>query len=127
VLEGKRVVLIDDTIVRGTTSRPIVELLRQNGAREVHMRVHAPPIMWPCYLGVDMARRDELIAANKSVREIGEAIGVDSIDYLSLNGLLRAINLPRHRFCTACLTGVYPQPVQIELERNTLARAGALR
>ena len=62
-----------------------------------------------------------------SVREIGEAIGVDSIDYLSLNGLLRAINLPRHRFCTACLTGVYPQPVQIELERNTLARAGALR
>ncbi|MFS8533120.1 amidophosphoribosyltransferase, partial [Sphaerobacter thermophilus] len=115
-LEGKRVVLVDDTIVRGTTSRPIVELLRQNGAREVHMRVHAPPIMWPCYLGVDMARRDELIAAQMSVEEIGRAIGADSIGYLSLDGLMRAINLPRSRFCTACLTGEYPVPVQMSLD-----------
>uniref|UniRef100_A0A831T7J9 Amidophosphoribosyltransferase n=2 Tax=Thermorudis TaxID=1649508 RepID=A0A831T7J9_9BACT len=111
VLEGKRVVLVDDTIVRGTTSRPIVELLRQNGAREVHMRVHAPPIMWPCYLGVDMATREELIAARLSVEEIGRAIGADSIGYLSLEGLLRAIGLPHDRFCTACLTGQYPVPV----------------
>ncbi len=111
VLEGKRVVLVDDTIVRGTTSRPIVELLRQNGAREVHMRVHAPPIMWPCYLGVDMATRDELIAARLSIEEVGRAIGADSIGYLSLEGLLRAIGLPRDRFCTACLTGQYPLPV----------------
>jgi len=115
-LEGKRVVLVDDTIVRGTTSRPIVELLRQNGAREVHMRVHAPPIMWPCYLGVDMARRDELIAARMSVEEIGRAIGANSIGYLSLEGLMRAINLPRSRFCTACLTGQYPVPVQMSLD-----------
>ncbi|MDI3340363.1 MAG: amidophosphoribosyltransferase [Sphaerobacter sp.] len=119
-LEGKRVVLIDDTIVRGTTSRPIVELLRQSGAREVHMRVHAPPIMWPCYLGVDMARRDELIAARMSVDEIGRTIGADSIGYLSLEGLLRAIALPRSRFCTACLTGEYPVPIQMELERLAL-------
>ena len=122
VLEGKRVVLVDDTIVRGTTSRPIVELLRQNGARAVHMRVHAPPIMWPCYFGVDMARRDELIAANKSVDEIGKLIGADSIKYLSLDGLLRAIDLPRDRFCTACLTGVYPLPVQMEMDKLSLER-----
>jgi amidophosphoribosyltransferase len=122
VLEGKRVVLVDDTIVRGTTSKPIVDLLRQNGAREVHMRVHAPPIMWPCYFGVDMARRDELIAANKSVEEIGELIGADSIKYLSLEGLLRAIDLPRDRFCTACLTGVYPLPVQMEMDKLSLER-----
>nr|WP_286207356.1 amidophosphoribosyltransferase [Thermomicrobium sp. CFH 73360] len=114
VLEGKRVVLIDDTIVRGTTSRPIVELLRQNGAREVHMRVHSPPIRWPCYLGVDMATRDELIAAHLSVEEIGRAIGADSIGYLSLDGLFRAIGLPRERFCAACLTGHYPVPVPPE-------------
>jgi len=114
VLEGKRVVLVDDTIVRGTTSRPIVELLRQNGAREVHMRVHSPPIRWPCYLGVDMATREELIAAHLSVEEIGRAIGADSIGYLSLEGLFRAIGLPRERFCAACLTGRYPVPVPPE-------------
>lgn len=124
VLEGKRVILVDDTIVRGTTSRPIVDLLRQNGAREVHMRVHAPPIMWPCYLGVDMARSEELIAASKSVDEIGETIGVDSIRYLSLDGLLRAIDLPRDRFCTACLTGEYPVPVQMEMDKLSFERVG---
>lgn len=117
VLEGRRVILIDDTIVRGTTSRPIVQLLRQNGAREVHMRVHAPPIMWPCYLGVDMARREELIAARMTVEDIGRAMGADSIGYLSLDGLLKAVNLPRSRFCTACLTGEYPVPVQMELDK----------
>lgn len=122
VLEGKRVVLVDDTIVRGTTSRPVVDLLRENGAREVHMRVHAPPITWPCYFGVDMARRGELIAANKSVEEIGKLIGVDSIKYLSLEGLLRAIDIPEDRFCTACLTGKYPLPVQMEMDKLSLER-----
>ena len=121
VLEGKRVVLVDDTIVRGTTSRPIVDLLRQNGAREVHMRVHAPPIRWPCYLGVDMATRDELIAARLSVQEIGRAIGADSIGYLSLDGLLRAVGLPRDRFCTACLTGLYPLPVPEMADTATIS------
>lgn len=123
VLAGKRVVLIDDTIVRGTTSRPIVELLKQNGAREVHMRVHSPPIRWPCYLGVDMATRDELIAAQLNVEEIGRTIGADSLGYLSLEGLFRAMGLPKERFCAACLTGHYPVPVP--LKRLTRRRQSA--
>ncbi|MCX7623127.1 MAG: amidophosphoribosyltransferase [Thermomicrobium sp.] len=126
VLAGKRVVLVDDTIVRGTTSRPIVELLKQAGAREVHMRVHSPPIKWPCYLGVDMATRDELIAAHLSVEEIGKAIGADSIGYLSLEGLFRAIGLPRNRFCAACLTGHYPVPIPPEQFERRLGRRSAL-
>jgi amidophosphoribosyltransferase len=122
VLDGKRVALIDDTIVRGTTSKPIIDLLRQNGAAEVHMRVHAPPVIWPCYLGVDMARKEELIGAQLEVEEIGRAIGADSIAYLSLEGLIKAIDLPENRFCTGCLTGNYPVPVQIELDKLVLER-----
>lgn len=111
VVAGKRVVLIDDTIVRGTTSRPIVNLIRDAGATEVHMRVHAPPLMWPCYLGVDLAKREELIAARMSVKEIGEHIGADSIEYLSLDGLMAAIGRGTGGFCTGCFTGNYPVPV----------------
>ncbi|MDP9470302.1 MAG: amidophosphoribosyltransferase, partial [Chloroflexota bacterium] len=122
VVMGKRVVLVDDTIVRGTTSRPIVQLLRSAGAAEVHMRVHAPPMMWPCYLGVDLARREDLIAARMSVPEVGEFIGADSIGYLSLDGLLRAIDLPRAGFCTGCLTGNYPVPMQLGLDKLLLER-----
>ena len=122
VLEGKRVVLIDDTIVRGTTSKPIVNMLRQAGATEVHMRVHAPPMMWPCYLGVDLARRNELIAARMSVPEIGRYIGADSIGYLTLEGLIEAINVPGAGFCTGCLTGSYPVPVQLEMDKLVLER-----
>ena len=123
VLEGKRVVLVDDTIVRGTTSRPIVQLLRNAGAKEVHMRVHAPPIMWPCYLGVDLARREELIAAQMSVPEIGRHIGADSIGYLSLDGLITAIQSPRGGFCTGCLTGHYPVRIEREVDKLSLERA----
>jgi amidophosphoribosyltransferase len=119
---GKRVVLVDDTIVRGTTSRPIVQLLRNVGATEVHMRVHAPPMMWPCYLGVDLARRDELIAARMTVPEIGRFIGADSIGYLSLEGLIDAIALPEAGFCTGCLTGNYPVNVQIGMDKLVLER-----
>jgi len=122
VLEGKRVVLVDDTIVRGTTSKPIVQLLRNAGAKEVHMRVHAPPMMWPCYLGVDLARREELIAARMSVPEIGKFIGADSIGYLSLDGLLAAIGVASNGFCTGCLTGRYPVPVQLEMDKLVLER-----
>jgi amidophosphoribosyltransferase len=120
VVEGKRVILVDDTIVRGTTSRPIVNLLREAGAKEIHMRVHAPPIMWPCYLGVDLARREELIAARLSVPEIGEEIGVDSIAYLSLEGLFRAIGEDGTGFCTGCLTGSYPVPAFTSLDKLAL-------
>jgi amidophosphoribosyltransferase len=122
VVSGKRVVLVDDTIVRGTTSKPIVNMLRQAGATEVHLRVHAPPMMWPCYLGVDLARRDELIAARMSVPDIGRFIGADSIGYLSLEGLLQAINAPGAGFCTGCLTGTYPVPVQLEMDKLVLER-----
>ncbi len=121
-IAGKRVVLVDDTIVRGTTSRPIVQLLRNSGAKEVHMRVHAPPMMWPCYLGVDLARRDELIAARMTVPDIGRFIGADSIGYLSLEGLLEAIDAPDAGFCTGCLTGHYPVNVQMGLDKLVLER-----
>jgi amidophosphoribosyltransferase len=123
VIEGRRVVLVDDTIVRGTTSRPIVDLLRQAGAREVHMRVHAPPMMWPCHLGVDLAKRDELIAARLSVPEIGEYIGADSIGYLSLDGLTEAIGGRKTGYCTGCLTGNYPVRVEESLDKLSLERA----
>lgn len=120
VVEGKRVVLVDDTIVRGTTSRPIVNLLRDAGAKEIHMRVHAPPIKWPCYLGVDLARKEELIAARLSVPDIGKEIGADSIAYLSLEGLFRAIGEKGTGFCTGCLTGNYPVPAFTSLDKLAL-------
>jgi len=122
VLEGKRVILVDDTIVRGTTSRPIIQLLRNAGAKEVHMRVHAPPMMWPCYLGVDLAKREELIAARMTVPDIGRFIGADSIDYLSLEGLITAIGTPNNGFCKGCLTGNYPVPVQLGMDKLLLER-----
>lgn len=122
VLSGKRVVLVDDTIVRGTTSRPLVNMLRDAGAAEVHMRVHAPPVMFPCHLGVDMASRDELIAANLSIPEIKEAIGVDSLGYLSHEGMFRSIGQPGTDFCSACLTGSYPVPVDAVIDKHALER-----
>lgn len=108
IVKGQRVVLVDDSLVRATTSKLIVELLRCAGAREVHMRVHSPPIQHPCYLGVDMASREELIAARKTVAEVEAEIGADSLSYLSLEGLVRAVGHNRRTFCTGCLTGVYP-------------------
>lgn len=111
IIGGQRVVLVDDTIVRATTSRLIVDLLRSAGAREVHMRIHAPPIQHPCYLGVDMASRDELIAAKHTIEEIEAEIGADSLRYLSLEALIRSIGKPENRFCTGCLTGRYPVEV----------------
>lgn len=112
IVAGKRIVLVDDSLVRSTTSRLIVDLLRSAGAFEVHMRIHSPPIKHPCYLGVDIASRDELIAAQKTVAEIEEAIGADSLRYLSLEGLVRSIGGARNTFCTGCLTGEYPVSIQ---------------
>ncbi len=120
VVEGKRVVLVDDTIVRGTTSRPIVDLVRQAGAKEVHMRVHAPPIMWPCYLGVDLAKREELIAAKLTIPQIAEHIGVESLQYLSLDGLISAIGKGDNKFCHACMTGKYPVKTFSNLDKLAL-------
>jgi amidophosphoribosyltransferase len=107
-LQGKRVVVVDDSIVRGTTSRPIVELLRRAGVAEVHMRISSPPIKHPCFMGVDMATYDELIAHRLSVREIERHVGADSLGFLSLEGMLRAAGRPKSRFCVACFTGEYP-------------------
>jgi len=109
LLEGKRVVLIDDSIVRGTTSRKIVRMVRSAGAKEVHMRISCPPTISPCFYGVDTPSKKELIAANKSVEEIREFIGADSLSYLSLPGLKKACgDGEKTTYCTACYTGVYP-------------------
>jgi len=109
VLAGKRVVLIDDSIVRGTTSRKIVRMIRQAGAKEVHMRVSCPPTVSPCFYGVDTPSKKQLIAANKSVEEIREYIGADSLAYLSIEGLKTACaDGEKTTYCTACYTGKYP-------------------
>ncbi len=123
VLAGKRVIVVDDSIVRGTTTPSTVALLRRAGAREVHMRVTSPPMVNSCYLGIDTARRSELIAANKSIPEICEHIGADTLGYLSLDGLIEAIGLPRGRFCHACFSGDYPMPVQLDLDKLVLEGA----
>jgi amidophosphoribosyltransferase len=118
VLSGKRVVVVDDSIVRGTTTRPIVDLLRRAGATEVHVRIHSPAMSHPCYLGVDTARREELIAHRMSVPDIARHIGADSLGYLSLPGLFRAVGLGDERLCSGCFTGHYPVPVQMEFAVN---------
>jgi amidophosphoribosyltransferase len=109
LLENQRVIVVDDSIVRGTTTPRIVKLLRDAGAREVHVRITSPPIIHPCYLGVDMATHDELIAANFTVDEIREKIGADSLGYLSKEGLLHAVARKRGQMCLGCLTGEYPE------------------
>jgi amidophosphoribosyltransferase len=120
VLNGERLVVVDDSIVRGTTTPSVVKLLRKAGAKEVHMRICAPPIKFPCFFGVDMATRRELIAAQKSVPEICEFIGADSLGYLSVEELIKSVGLPRDIFCLACFTGEYPIPVQLEMDKLAL-------
>ncbi len=120
MLKGQRMVVVDDSIVRGTTTPKVVNLIRQAGAKEIHMRICAPPIKYPCFFGVDMATRKELIASHKSVEEIRQFIGADSLGYLSLDGLLKSVNLPGDSFCTACFTGEYPIPVQLEMDKLAL-------
>jgi len=120
MLDGKRLVVVDDSIVRGTTTPKIVELLRRAGAKEVHMRICAPPLRYPCFFGVDMATRWELIAAQKTVPEVRDFIGADSLGYLSIDGLIKAVGLPKETFCLACFTGDYPIPVQLEMDKLAL-------
>lgn len=120
VLGGKRVVLVDDSIVRGTTTPKVIGLLRKAGAKEVHMRICAPPLRYPCFFGVDMATYQELIAAKKTVPEVRDFIGADSLGYLSVDGLIKAVALPKDTFCLACFTGDYPIPVQIEMDKLAL-------
>lgn len=108
VLRGKRVVVVEDSIVRGTTTRRIVQMLRDAGAKEVHLRISSPPYRWPCFFGIDTAVRTDLIAYNKTVEEIRAHNGADSLSYLSMDNLLKAIGQPKQRFCRACFDGEYP-------------------
>jgi amidophosphoribosyltransferase len=118
VVEGNRVVLVDDSIVRGTTMGQLTDMLREAGAEEVHVRIGCPPIQAPCYLGIDMKTREELIAADKSVEEIRDTIGADSLAYVSIPGLKRAIGKPEGSLCTGCLTGRYPVDIPGEEHRK---------
>jgi amidophosphoribosyltransferase len=111
VVRDRRLIVVDDSIVRGTTTKRIVELLRTAGAREVHVRISAPPIHHPCFYGIDTQVETELIAATHSVDEIRDFIGADSLGYLSIRGVLAALDLPYERFCFACFDGRYPEPV----------------
>jgi amidophosphoribosyltransferase len=112
LLEGKRVVLVDDSIIRGTTSRKIVRLVREAGAREVHFRISCPPTVSPCYYGVDTPTKKELIASNHTVEEIRDYVGADSLGYLSLDGLRDAVGGDKESYCLACYTASYPTAVQ---------------
>jgi amidophosphoribosyltransferase len=111
IIDGRRLVVVDDSIVRGTTTQQVVAMLREAGAREIHMRISSPPLAWPCFYGIDMPSRKELVASSMSVAEIAGMTGATTLAYLSLDGLQRALGLPAERFCRACFTGEYPIPV----------------
>ena len=120
LLEGKRVVLVDDSIVRGTTSRKFVKMVRKAGAKEVHMRISSPPTTHPCFYGIDTPTRQELIASSHSVEEIRRYLTADSLGYLSLEGLLDIIPESLNKFCTACFNGDYP----IAFPENRMSQLG---
>jgi amidophosphoribosyltransferase len=122
LLEGQRVILVDDSIVRGTTSRKIVRMIRDAGAREVHLRISCPPTISPCYYGVDTPSHRELIAANNSIKQIQEHVEADSLAYLSIEALRKSVQDSEHRFCYSCYTGKYPTLVQID--EIVLAKTG---
>jgi amidophosphoribosyltransferase len=121
VLEGKRVVIVDDSIVRGNTSRQIVELLRWAGATEVHMRIASPPLHYPCFMGIDIGSKKELIAVGRTEEEICEVIGADTLAYLRMDGLVEAVGHTIDNFCLACFDGEYPVSVPVQLEMDKLA------
>lgn len=120
VLAGKRIVIVDDSIVRGTTSRKLVKTLRDAGATEVHMRISSPPVTHPCFYGIDTDSQDQLIAATKSVQEIADQIGVDSLAYLSWEGMLKSTGEDTNSFCSACFTGDYPIGIPETVKRSKL-------
>jgi amidophosphoribosyltransferase len=118
VVRDRRLTVVDDSIVRGTTTKQIVALLRKAGATEVHVRISAPPIYHPCFYGIDTQVETELIAASHSVDQIRDFIRADSLGYLSIQGVLAALELPYDRFCFACFDGRYPEPVPYDVERR---------
>ncbi|MCX5860712.1 MAG: amidophosphoribosyltransferase [Desulfomonile sp.] len=120
ILDGKKIVVVDDSIVRGTTSKLRTGALREAGAREIHMRISCPPIRYPCFYGIDFSSKGELIACNNSVQEICGFIGADSLAYLSLEGMFKAMPLPSKNFCTACFTGKYPIKITDDSSKGCL-------
>ncbi len=119
-LQGKRIIIVDDSIVRGTTSKKIVKTLRDAGATEVHMRISSPPVTHPCFYGIDTDNQDHLIAATKSVKEIEQRIGVDTLAYLTWSGMLKATQEDTNHFCSACFTGDYPIDIPEDVKRSKL-------
>ena len=124
VIAGKRLVVVEDSIVRGTTKSRVVKLLRSAGAAEIHVRIASPPIISTCHFGVDMATVDELIAARKTIEEIRVAIGADSLGYLSVDGLRQSVEARAGTFCNGCFTGKYPIPVQLEMNKFEFEKVG---
>jgi len=120
VIAGKRLVVVDDSIVRGNTSRQIVAILKEAGAKEVHVRISSPPIVHPCYYGIDTDNAAQLIAADKTIDEVRRFLGADSLAYLSLDGLIAATKIPKEKFCLACLNGKYPIPMTKQLSISKL-------
>jgi amidophosphoribosyltransferase len=125
-LVGRRVIMIDDSIVRGTTAGPLVKMLRDAGATEVHVRITCPPIAHPCHMGLDMGTYDELISHRVQPSELGKLIGADSLAFLSLDSLMKAIGRD-DGYCNACFTGVYPVPVPVTIGRTKESFEGVLR
>jgi len=107
-IEGKKITIVDDSIVRGTTSKQLIEMLKNNGAEEVHVRIGSPPIISPCNLGINMASSEELLANEKSVKNIQDEIGADSLEYLTTEEISQALRIPLENLCTGCVTGDYP-------------------
>ena len=120
IIEGKRIVVVDDSIVRGNTQRAIVRMLREAGAREIHVRISSPPVKWPCFYGIDFATRAELIASGLDTEEIRRSIGADSLGYISIDQLIEATTLGEEKLCTACFTGVYPIAVPTDMSEGKL-------
>jgi amidophosphoribosyltransferase len=120
IIEGKRIVVVDDSIVRGNTQRAIVRMLREAGALEIHVRISSPPVEWPCYYGIDFASRAELIASGLEIEEIRRSIGSDSLSYVSMEGLIAATTIDENKLCTACFTGKYPIAVPADMSEGKM-------
>ena len=120
IIEGKRIVVVDDSIVRGNTQRAIVRMLREAGAREIHVRISSPPVKWPCFYGIDFATRAELIASGLEVEEIRRSIGADSLGYLPIEGLIESTQIPEIKLCSACFTGEYPIRIPADLSEGKM-------
>ncbi|MEY2709307.1 MAG: hypothetical protein RL031_180 [Actinomycetota bacterium] len=120
IIDGKRIVVVDDSIVRGNTQRAIVRMLREAGAREIHVRISSPPVEWPCYYGIDFATRAELIASGLEIEEIRRSIGSDSLSYVSMEGLIEATTIDENKLCTACFTGKYPIAVPADMSEGKM-------